>query len=150
MPLPAVALLNLVENQDRHEVGGRRIAVMFLAAALEIIFEHVLSHLLQLHAVSDALIEAALDAYQGVERRKELFNRLSAQPLGEILQDKRMNEFLADWSALAKLRNQLAHGHAFVTSRRHDDVIRRVEERACEAFVQLENAVTAQAGRKSE
>ena len=145
LPLPAVALLNLVENQDRHKDEGRRIAVVFLAAAVEILFEHVLSHLLELHTTSDALIDSALDAFQGVERRKELFNRLSAKPMGEILHDKQLDEFSSDWSSLAKLRNKLAHGHAFVTSTRHDDLIRRVEERACEAFAHLENAVTMQA-----
>src|SRR5207248_1182595 len=125
-----VELLNLVESQDRHKDEGRRIAVVFLAAAVEIIFEHVLTHLLRLHTTSDALIDAALEAFQGVERRRELFNRLSSIPMSELLHDKRMDEFLSDWSSLVKLRNKLAHGHAFVTSTRHDDLIRRVEERA--------------------
>jgi hypothetical protein len=149
LPLPAVALLNLVENQDRHKDEGRRIAVVFLAAAVEILLEDVLSHLLRLHTTSDALVEATLDGYQGVARRRDLFNRLSARPMGEILIDKRLKEFLADWQSLIELRNKLAHGHAFVTSSRHDDLIRRVEGRACEAFAELENAVTIQRRQRS-
>jgi hypothetical protein len=147
--LQANELLEIATSQDQGEPEGQRVAVLFFASALEVMLEDVLYELLQEHTSSEALRDAVLDSYQGVERRRSLFGRL-ARPLGELLSEPWGQELLRDWSTLAGRRNKVAHGSYYYRGSEDVALIQRMEEKYLRAFVEMHNHVTRQAMRVDE
>ncbi len=143
--LQARKLLEIADIQDNAQPDGHRIAILFLASALEIMLEDVLVELLRQDTASEALIEATLDSNQGVERRRVLFGRLNGTPLGELLTEGWGQEFLCDWSALAARRNKVAHGRYYYHGSEDVVLLERVRRDCLRAFAIMHNEVTRRA-----
>lgn len=138
----ALKLLEVVENQDVANPDEHRIALLFFASALELMLEAVLVELVRQHTTSDALSEAILDSYQGVERRRSLFSRLSGTSIGGVLSDEWGQEFLRDWKALATRRNKVAHGAYYYADSNDLLLMQRMRGSYLRAFVEMHNHVT--------
>lgn len=132
------AVLEIARRQQLDTSDGERIAIVFLATALEMFLESVLWELL---AAQDSLLsELILSGYKGRERRIELFKALSGTSVLEILRAKKLETFFADWGEIAKARNNIVHGK--YSYERKDDplaVIKRVIEKCFDAFAALHN-----------
>ena len=143
--LQAMKLLEIVDSHDREPAEDHRIALLFLASALEIMLEDVLVELLRQETSSEVLIEATLDCNQGVERRRTLFGRLSGTPLGELLTEDWGQEFLRDWGTLSARRNKVAHGKYYYRGSEDVVLLQRVRRNCLRAFVEMHNRVSRRA-----
>lgn len=142
--LDALKLLDVAFDQDVDSQDGHRVAVLFLASAFEVMLADILSTLVKGHSPSERLADVVLDEWDTLARRKLLFNRLSVRPLGEILSTPAGQQFLQDWDALAKRRNQLAHGHYYYRGSEDAVVLRRLQEKAFQEFASIHNEVEDQ------
>lgn len=148
--LQATKLLEIAESQDQQQPEGHRIAVLFFASALEVMLEDVLVELLQQHTASEALSDAVLESYQGVERRRNLFGRLSGTALGDLLKEEWGQEFLRDWNTLVARRNKVAHGSYYYGGSEDVVVVHRMRQSYVRAFVEIHNHVTRRAAASGE
>lgn len=143
-------ILEIAKKQQLDSWEGKRVAIVFLATALEMFLESVLWELLEAQNSSTLHSEVVLDGYQGRERRVELFKVLSGASVSEVLKAKNLEIFLADWGVIIKARNDIVHGK--YSSERNDDPkasIKRVIEKCFDAFAELHNhAVSANITRK--
>lgn len=136
-------ILGIARNQELATSQGRRIAIVFLASALEILFENVLWELLAAHGSSTSISELVLDGYQGRERRTTLFKNLSGKSVSEVLKNGRLETFHTDWTKLAKARNEIVHQYYYERTPEMQALIKRVVDRCFKAFAELHNyAVT--------
>ncbi len=119
--------------------------VLFFASALEVMLEDVLVELLRQHTASEGLCEAVLDGYQGIERRRTLFGRLSGTALGDVLKEDWGQEFLRDWSRLTTQRNKIAHGSYYFRGSEDVELIRRLRTNLPRSFAEMHNHVTRRA-----
>lgn len=143
--LQAIKLLEIAENQDIDTPEGIRVGVLFLASALEVMLEDVLVELLRQHTTSDGLREAVLEGYQGIERRRALFGRLSNTSLGDLLKEEWGQEFLRDWRTLTTQRNKIAHGSYYFRGSEDVELIKRLRASVLRSFVEMHNHVTRRA-----
>jgi len=105
------ALLELVHGQKFLQLTEQRvIATVFLATALETLFEVHLWELLKELGTQDKVAELLLDAHRGRERRISLYNQLAQRPLKEVLESAGLAGFLPAWKRLAEARNGTLHG----------------------------------------
>jgi hypothetical protein len=140
--LQASKLLEVAQAQDRNQPDGHRIELLFFASALEVMLEDVLVEVLRQHTSSRELRDAVLDSYQGVERRRTLFGRLSGTTPGDLLRETWGQEFLRDWTTLASRRNKVAHGAYYYRGSEDLILIDRMRRTFLKAFVEMHNHVT--------
>jgi hypothetical protein len=143
--LQAIKLLEIAEGQDTDKPEGTRIGVLFFASAFEVMLEDILVELLRQHTASEGLCEAVLDGYQGIERRRTLFGRLSGTALGDVLKADWGQEFLRDWSTLTAQRNKIAHGSYYFRGSEDVELIRRLRTNFLRSFAEMHNHVTRRA-----
>lgn len=114
--LTVATMLNLVAEQDLADHDKRKIAVVFLAAALEQLQDQaIMGLLLPKHIKTKEAAIALLDANEGRSRRSALIKKLSGKSLSEILQPVGLARMVNDWNSLAAIRNKVAHGNFFST-----------------------------------
>jgi hypothetical protein len=111
--------------------------------------EDVLDELIRQHTDSEALREAILDGYQGVDRRRDLFRRLGGISLGKLLTEDWGQEFLRDWRTLAERRNKVAHGSYYYRGSEDGALLSRVQINLLRAFAEMENYVTRRTAKKN-
>lgn len=140
-PLEATTLLDQVEKQDETD-EGRRVSVVFLAAAMEMLLEHCLLYLLRQHTNSDDLVDLVLVNNSTQSPRRVAFDALAKQKISTVLKQEGMQWFLLDWDSLAKVRNSVGHGKAYAVGKEHDGLVYGLEQSACQAFAHLYNSVT--------
>ncbi len=142
--LDALKLLDVAFAQDLDLQDGHRVAVLFLASAFEVMLADILSTLVKDHCASERLADVVLDEWDTLARRKALFSSLSVRSLGEILNTPQDQQFLQDWDALAKRRNQMAHGHYYYRGSEDAVVLGRLQGQAFHAFAKIHNEVEDQ------
>jgi hypothetical protein len=142
--LDPLKLLDVAFAQDLDSQDGHRVAILFLASAVEVMLADILSTLVKGHSTSERLADIVLDEWDTLSRRKTLFNRLSRRPLGDILSTPDEQHFLQDWDTLAKRRNQLAHGHYYYRGSEDAAVLTRLRADVFHAFAKLHNEVADQ------
>ncbi len=147
--LNALKLLELAFVQDLASEDDHRVAVLFMASGFEVMFADILSFLVKSHRASERLGKIVIDEWDTIARSKQLFNRLSDKPLGEILNTAEGQQFLQDWDVLTKRRNNLAHGHYYYRGSLDGVVLERLKNQAFHAFAKVHNAVEDQKQRGS-
>ncbi len=150
---PSAETYDILEIARRQELGtsqGRRVAIVFLASALEMLLESVLWELLAAHDSQTSLSVLILDGYQGRKKRMGLFKALSGKTVLEVLKAKKLEGFHADWIEIAEARNDIVHEYSYERKSNPQALINRVIEKCFEAFAELHNhAVGAKTRRKS-
>lgn len=139
--LEVLKFLEIAADQDLDSKEERRIAVVFLCTALELLMENCLWNLLSTHARSRDLVDAVLENTWGRDRRIRLYNRFSDCPLGNLLESREMAAFLKDWDRLSKLRNDIIHGRYFSELENEIDLVRAVYRDCLGAFLEVHNDV---------
>lgn len=140
---PSAETHDILEIARKRRLGtaqGRRIAIVFLATALEMLLESILWELLAAHRSSVFLSEIILDGYRGRDRRIGLFKTLSGKSISNVLKAKKLENFLADWDEIARARNDIAHGQYFYERKGRTGVlIKRVINSCLQVFAELQN-----------
>ena len=133
--------LEFVYNQDFKSFDERRIAIVFLCAALELLLEQSIWKLLGAHVKSREVAEFVIDITRGRDKRIQLYNELSDCPLGNLLESKGIPTFLNDWNRLSKLRDNIIHGNYYADMENETDPIQSVLQDCLKVFAEVHNDV---------
>ena len=133
--------LEIVGSQELNSDDERRVAIVFLCSALELLLEHSPWRLLAVHTNSRQLADFVLENTRGRERRIRLYTRLSDCPLGDLLKARGMLTFLDDWNQISELRNDIVHGQYFSNVENEADLIRNVHANCLKVFAEVHNDV---------
>lgn len=142
--------LELVHKQNLDSTNERRVAIVFLATVLELLLENVLWELVRTYTDSHQLAEYLFDTSWGKERRIRLYDKLSDRPLGELLQENGMGEFLKEWGELSSVRNKIVHGRYYASVATDADLIRHLSRDALKAFTLIHNEIQVRTRSSSQ
>jgi hypothetical protein len=136
--------LELVNNLDPNSEDDQKISVVFLSSAFEMMLEDILWELLFKHTPSPLLADSIMDSFHGKERRIKLFDSISDNKFSEITKDDK--EFTERWNEITFLRNRVAHGDYFVSSKKYNEVesIDYLYDNCLKYFSKIENEVQSQ------
>jgi hypothetical protein len=116
------------------------VSIMMLSAAGEAMLEELLLSLAVKAGLNEIVFDALMDAYEGRERRLNLFKALNDKSVGNLVQiDPALATFMADWKALANLRNQIAHGSEMLFSKSDLEPVERFRDNLLEVYKLLNN-----------
>jgi hypothetical protein len=136
-------VIDIAKKQKLRTPRGRRVAIVFLASALEMLLEDVLWELLEVHGSSNSLSKLVLDGYHGRDRRVGVFKTLAGKSVSEVLRAKHLDSFDEDWKAITKARNGIVHKYTYERGDDQQAQIQRVIDRCFEAFEELNNYAVA-------
>lgn len=141
-PLDILILKDIVEKQDINDYKQRKVAIVFVCTILESLLEEVILTLVTYHYKSNRAIEALLDAYQGRNKRINLFNKLNANKLSEILKSIGNNSFLTEWDTMARLRNEVVHRGSYKNrDSKVDVIIKTLLDNCIDVFAIINNEI---------
>jgi hypothetical protein len=141
--LTVITMLNLVDAQDPTDHDQRRVAIMFLATAVELLLEQSLWLLLPKHCKTKELARLTLEWNRGKEKMTTLYKQLSGESISNILKGNGYEVFLSRWDTLTKLRNQIAHGRFYAavheSEEKERELIENVYQDCIPVFAHIHN-----------
>ena len=146
---PVARSLRLILEQDLNNDDQRSIAIVMLASAAGILYEHALWQLLLKHAGSPESAEMVLFGSGSLGGRISLFDKLSDVPLKQLLETAELPLFLGDWSTLEHARDRIVRKGHYVPGSEEErleeiDVITGVQVQCLKAFAVITNEVARQ------
>ncbi len=139
--------LSLILEQDLNDDNQRSLAVVMLASAAGLLFEHSLWQLLLKNAGSPESAEMVLYGAGSLGARISLFDKLNPASLKQTLERSGLTMFLGDWTTLQRLRDRIVRKGHYVPGSEEEkleeiDVITGVQVQCLKAFSIITNEVT--------
>ena len=139
--------MEFIVSLDEKSPHYPQVACVFLASALELFLERLLSVMAYQDLLYDdagMLVDALLDGYQGRSRMFALYSRIGYGTFHDAVKKMGNKQFLSNWDTIVKARNNVVHGRLTDCKSIRQDLVERTMADALDVFSKLHNQYNAE------